>query len=144
MPVALPSAATFKARYPVFTTVGDALVGLVLAEAQRDVSDAWITGDQQTALMLSAAHTLASEGYPVGSGATAPDGAGGDVPNPSGQIVSAVQVGDVRTSFAKDGGLGGSVEGGVSASGYAWSSTIYGQRYMALLRRSFPAVMVIA
>lgn len=124
-----PTPTAFKARYPEFQPVSDALVQLVLDEAISDVGDTWLEKDRARAQMLLAAHMLTMEGEPgrsttgQGSGATGP--------------VKRRKVGDVETEFAGNGASAG----GGSASGYA--ATIYGQEFLSLMRKNFPPVAAV-
>ncbi|MBX4889776.1 DUF4054 domain-containing protein [Rhizobium bangladeshense] len=127
-----PTPATFKARYPEFTAVSDALVQLVLNDAISDVGDTWLEKDRARAQMLLAAHILTMEGEPGrtengASGATAGTG-----------IIKRDKVGDVETEFATPSSSGG---GGSALSGYGM--TFYGRQYLELLRKNFPAVSVV-
>lgn len=123
-----PNAAALKARFPEFAAVPDAIINLILAEAEAQVGECWIERDRSPATLYLAAHMLAMEGEPGRSaGAT-----GGATSGP----VKRRKVGDVETEFA--GFSGG---GGGAATGYAASA--YGQRYLDLLRKNFPAVAVV-
>ncbi|MGV4796133.1 DUF4054 domain-containing protein [Rhizobium sp. F40D2] len=124
-----PTPTTFKARYPEFTTVSDTLIQLVLDEAISDVGDTWEEKDRARAQMLLAAHKLTMEGEP-GRTATGQSSAGTG-------FVKRRKVGDVETEFATPGGSSGSG----AASGYG--ATIYGQEFLALLRKNFPAVAAV-
>jgi hypothetical protein len=126
-----PTPATFKLRYPEFAAVSDALVQLVLDDAIADVGETWVEKDRARAQMLLTAHILTMEGEPGrtedgASGATAGTG-----------IVKRDKVGDVETEFATPSasGAGGSLS--------AYASTFYGQQYLELLRRNFPAIAVV-
>ena len=124
-----PTAATFKARYAEFAPVSDVLVGLVLVEAIDQVGTDWLERDRARAQMLLAAHTLTMEGEP-GRTTTGASSAGTGA-------VKRRKVGDVEVEFA---GNGGSAAG--SASG-GYSSTTYGQQYLALMRINFPSVLAV-
>jgi hypothetical protein len=124
-----PTPATFKARYPEFAAVSDALVQLVLDDAIGDVGDTWVEKDRARAQMLLAAHTLTMEGEP-GRTATGQGSAGTGA-------VRRRKVGDVEVEFATPG----SSQTGFAATGYV--ASIYGQEYLALLRKNFPAVAAV-
>jgi hypothetical protein len=55
--------------------------------------------------------------------------------------LSSAEVGPVKASFA-DGSNGGAGGGDAAGSG-ALASTAYGRRYLELLRRNKPAVLVV-
>lgn len=123
-----PTPTTFKARYPEFTPVSDALVGLVLNEAIAQVGETWLERDRARAQMLLTAHNLTLEGEPartVSGSASAGTGS-----------VKRVRVGDVETEFASPG-----ASSGVSMGIYG--STTYGQQYLALLRMNFGGPVVV-
>lgn len=123
-----PTPTTFKARFPEFVPVSDSLVGLVLAEAIAQVGETWLERDRARAQMLLAAHTLTMEGEPGRSTSGQGSAATG--------AVKRRKVGDVEVEFAGSG----SGSGGSGATGFAAST--YGQEYMSLMRRNFPAVAV--
>lgn len=126
-----PTPATFKARYPEFASVSDALVQLVLNDAIDQVGDTWFERDRARGQMLLAAHMLSMEGEP-GRSRT---GNGVGITGP----VKRRKVGDVETEFA---GAGSSAGGGSgSTSWYAMSG--YGQQYLLLLRQNFPPIAAV-
>jgi hypothetical protein len=127
-----PTPATFKARYPEFAAVSDALVQLVLNDAIGDVGETWVEKDRARAQMLLTAHNLTMEGEP---GRTV-DGASGATAGTG--TVKRDKVGDVETEFATPSASGA---GGSTLSAYA--STFYGQQYLELLRRNFAGVAVV-
>lgn len=127
-----PTAASFKARFPGFTSVSDATVDAVLAEAILQVGESWLERDRVPAVLYLTAHMLIMEGQPAASASEA-------MKNVTRGAVKRVKVGDVETEFA--GGSGSSSGGsGIVAS---LSATEYGRRYLELLRRNFPAIAVV-
>jgi len=124
-----PTAATFKARYPEFVPVSDALVTLVLQEAIDQVGDTWLERDRARAQMLLAAHNLTMEGEP-GRSVSGQGSAGTGT-------VRRRKVGDVEVEFATPG----SNVGGFAATGYG--ATTYGQQFLALLKLNFPSPLVV-
>lgn len=127
----VPTPVTFKARFPEFGVVSDTLVQLVLNDAISDVGDTWLEKDRARAQMLLAAHILTMEGEPGrtengASGATAGTG-----------IIKRDKVGDVETEFATptSSGSGGALS--------VYGLTFYGQQYLELRRKNFPAVAVV-
>jgi hypothetical protein len=124
-----PTPASFKARYPEFTPVSDTLVQLVLNDAFSEVGDSWLDKDRARAQMLWAAHTLTMEGEP-GRTTSGQSSAGTG-------MVKRRKVGDVEVEFA----TAGSASGGGTLAGY--SLTTYGQEFLALMRKNFPAVAVV-
>lgn len=130
MPYVQPTAETFKARFPEYAPVSNALVNLILAEAFDAVGSTWLERDRAKAQMYLAAHMLAMEGEPGRSNT----GNGVGITGP----VKRRRVGDVETEFA---GAGGASGGTSSGSGYL--QTTYGRAYLDLLRKNFPAVAVV-
>lgn len=123
-----PTATDLKVRFPEFAPVSDALVSLILGEAMDMVGPTWMERDRKPATLYLAAHMLAMEGEPARSAGATGGGATGPV--------KRRKVGDVETEFA---GFGGPVDGSKSNYGL----TAYGQRYLDLLRRNFPAVVAV-
>lgn len=132
MPYTLPTAATFKAKFPTFAAVGDPTITLAIQEAGASVDQTWIEADYQPAIMYLAAHIMTIDGVVI---------AGSDLGSASGVInaglVSEMKVGDVQVKLS--GSAGGS--GGAGAAGLR--STGYGLRYLELLRRNQPAVVLV-
>lgn len=122
-----PTVVEFKVRFPVFTGIADATVQMILDEATVEVGPTWIEAYRTPGVLYLAAHLLASQGlgYSAGSGGAAVTGA-----------IKRRKVGDVETEFA-----GAAAGGSGDASNY--SSTVYGQQYLRLLRKNFPAVAVV-
>ncbi len=125
-----PTPATFKTRYPEFATVSDALIQLMINDAVAEVGETWVEKDRARAQMLLVAHWLTMEGEP---GRTASgQGSAGTGP------IKRDKVGDVETEFATPGAS--SSQGGALGN---YTMTAYGQEYLALMRRNFPAVAVV-
>ncbi|NTS31270.1 DUF4054 domain-containing protein [Phyllobacterium sp. BT25] len=123
------SAEMFKARYPEFAPVSDALISLVLGESSSVIGDGWLQRDRAQAQMLLAAHKLAMEGEPQRSKG---GGVGGGTISGA---VKRMKVGDVEVEYAGVGGAAG-ITGG-------YASSVYGQRYLALMRLSFGGVVAV-
>jgi len=120
-----PTLADFRARFPVFDAVADPTVETILVEAERGTNDSWTAADRTPATLYLAAHLLASEGFGGTAGSNALTGP-----------VKRRKVGDVETEFAGAGQ-------GASSSASPYSSTIYGQRYLELLRLNSSPVAVV-
>lgn len=133
-----PTAATFKARYPEFTNVTDALVGLVLDEAISEVSDSWCDTYRAKAQMLLTAHLLSLEGEPSRSNAIA-SGNISDLQNAQSGSVSSMKVGDVSVTYS---GSAATTSGNAGDGGF-FSKTHYGQRFYELKRANFTTIMVV-
>jgi len=130
-----PLPLTFLARYPSFKDASPELVTLLLQEALGAVDETWIEADRQPALLAYAAHLLAVELY----GTPTLDTGNGQKMLVTGPLSSA-EVGPVKASFSEGAG-GGS--GGDSAAAGGLATTAYGRRYLELLRRNKPAVLVV-
>jgi len=124
MSIAPPPAADLKTRYPAFAGVADALVNAVLADAALWIDDRWRESDRVPAALALAAHMLAVEGAIDGGSGTAINGP-----------VASSKVGDVSVTFA------GRASGSGDFSGFA--ETAYGQAFLRLRRRNFPAVLAV-
>lgn len=125
-----PTPSQIKTRYSEFSSVSDVLIGLMISEAGGYVSQSWVERDYQPAIMLLVCHWLTVEGElgrSNGGGGAAGLGA-----------IKRRRVGDVETEFA---GFGSSSGGGANASEYG--STVYGLRFLELMRLNFPAVAVV-
>ncbi len=131
MPYTVPTAAQFKAKFPTFAAVADATIDLAIGEANASVDTTWVEADYQPAIMYLAAHIMTIDGVVI-AGAGLGDGAG--IINAG--LVSDMKVGDVAVKLA--GPAGGS-----SGSGSGLSSTGYGRRYLELLRRNQPAILLV-
>lgn len=123
-----PTVAEFKTRFPVFASVPDATIQMLLDEAVGDVGETWAERDRTSAILYLSAHLLASEG----AGVLGPGGSGAAITG----AVKRRKVGDTETEFM---GTGGIKDGPLGA----YFSTLYGRRYMELMRRNFPAVRVV-
>lgn len=124
-----PSGAEIQERFPALASLDDAYVHAVAYETGEEIAaGAWIETDRTAAALNLAAHRL------LASAASGTGGAG----VPTGAVVAARTVGDVRTEFKYPG-----ESRSVSISVSDLSSTEYGRRYLELLRRSFPPVLVV-
>jgi hypothetical protein len=127
MPYVAPTPAQFKARFPEFEAVADAIVAFAMEEAGLSVDDSWIERDYAIALNYLTAHILISSGRLSG------DAAGAATLGP----VISESLGDASVSYADKSKV-------VGAEGLAaeLASTTYGQRFLSLRRRNFPTAIV--
>jgi|GEM_PF-1197715 len=148
MTITPPTAAQFKARYPLFVSVDDTLVDLVIGEAVSGyVDETWRVADQVPAILALTAHLLAMEGHPL---TTVEDdgssGGGGGGSTVTDRKVASIKVGDVAVSY-KDGATttsgGGSGSGGSSSGSSNLDTTAYGQQFVRLRNKNFPAVAIV-
>lgn len=116
MAYTVPTPDDLKAMFPAFASVDDATVGAWLTRAQREVDQSWPEGDYSYALMLVAAHLMASNGIGIASELSGlPEG------------VTDVHSGSFSMSISADAAKA------ASAGGYG--STRYGREFAALLKR---------
>ena len=134
MPYTVPSALDLKARYPEFAPVDNALIGSVINEAAAQVSTRWLERDYVPAIINLAAHLLASEGEPSRTRNN------GVVVADLGPIKS-VQVGAITTTYASRDESESQTTSSVAPNQLA--DTVYGKRYLMLLRANFAGVMVV-
>ena len=134
MPYTVPSALDLKSRYPEFAPVDNALIGAVINEAAAQVSTRWLERDFVPAIINLAAHLLASEGEP---GRTRNNGV---VVAERGPIKSET-VGSITTTYASRDESESQTTSGVAPNQLA--DTIYGKRYLMLLRMNFSGVVVV-
>lgn len=110
-----PTVAQFKARFPRFAAVADAMVTEALDEAGGRVDTTWLEKDFQLARMLYAAHVLTLDGMGTGTESA----------------VAAKGMGEFKT--IRSGGLAlerfGPERGATTT---LLESTSYGRRWMAL------------
>lgn len=132
-----PTAETFKARFPEFGGVSDALVSAVLDESFSLVGDNWHEDDRAKAQQLWTAHTLSMEGEPQRS-ATLADG--GTVDNAQSGSVTSMKVGDVSVTYGgRSRGASASGSGSMEAE---YRLTNYGARFYELMMRNISSVFV--
>lgn len=133
MAYAIPTAATFKAKFPTFAAVADATIDLAITEAAASLDQEWAEADYAPATMYLAAHIMVLDGVVV---------AGSGLGDAAGMInagmVSDMKVGDVQVKLGS-----GHAGGSGSSMGSGLGSTGYGRRYLELLRRNKPAVAIV-
>lgn len=125
MPYTVPTTAEFKARFPAFAAVDDAVIGTAISEASSRVDTNWIDTDYQPAIFYLAAHNLTLDG--LGTGAEAQVAAQGMM---GFQSISSGQLSLTRGS-------------GASASAGSYSSTSYGARFAQIMRRNTGSILVV-
>jgi hypothetical protein len=125
-----PTPADVKARFPAFAAVPDAAIQGALDEAALQVDETWVSeADFRLGRMLLAAHILTLDGLGTGAEAEAAGaGASGFKRMKSGQL-------ELERFTAADSGAG-------SGDGLL-GTTSYGRRFLDLLKRNFPAVLVV-
>lgn len=139
MPYTPPTSVTFKARFPEFVPVADALIDLVLAEAIPIAGETWVERDRAPAQMYYAAHLLAIQGYPAR--AIAPGSGSGSI-----DIVGPMKrrkVGDVEVEYAGTGINSGSGSGSATIDESLLASTVYGRQFLVIRNRNFRGALVV-
>jgi hypothetical protein len=121
MPYTIPTSAQFKARYPAFVAVDDALMDLVIIDAARNVDEGWEELDYQPAILALTAHLLVE------------DGATGRNVESAG-VVTSSKLGDAQDNYS---GLSGFMMNG------EYSSTSYGRNFMQLRALNCQAVVLL-
>lgn len=123
-----PTRADFRARFPIFNDVEDAIVDACLAEATATVDESWREADYAPAILYLTAHLVATDN--------------------SGEE-EAVEIGSGGGAIASEsfGGMSISYDSGSTANDAAsksqWGSTEYGRRFYNMLKRNKPPVVVI-
>lgn len=134
------SVESFKARYPEFINVSDALIEL-LFEENASISCTFPEADRERVCRLLTAHSLAMEGEPARSNAIASGKQG--TPAGTGAIVE-MQDGDVRVEFSD--AQANALSAASSRSGSLtkfYLQTPYGRDYLALQKRNVGTVRVV-
>ncbi|WP_270374976.1 DUF4054 domain-containing protein [Marinicauda sp. Alg238-R41] len=114
-----PDAAAFKARFPAFAAVDDAVITSAMARARRFVDDSWIEDDRAEAELLRCAHDLTMDGI----GATREAQLSG---------FKKLKLDTLELEREANSAAPGSLK-----------STTYGARFHELLKRSHPGVKAI-
>jgi hypothetical protein len=137
MPYVEPNATNLLARYPEFSNIDDPRITVLIGEALREVDDSWIEADRAPAVLALTAHLLASDPNRTssGNGSVTVEG----VTYETAGAISSVQVGDNKVTFGSGRASGSSSTG--SADDLA--STVYGRRFLQLMRRSHPPIVVV-
>ena len=141
-----PTVPDFLARFPGFSGFPTATIELVLQEAIADVGPLWVQKDRWNATLYLTAHLLWTQEQGVIDPATnGAGGGGGSTSTVTGGQLKRRKVGDVEVEWSVDstkttaGGDG--IQGGTTTANY--QETPYGQRYLELMRKSFPSVRVV-
>jgi hypothetical protein len=110
----IPTVGAFKAQFPEYAGLTDAVVNAAISEAARRVDDSWTSGDFPLAIVYLAAHFLASYADAVGGGA-----------------IQSESFGPISVSYANTS----------STDGLAGTS--YGLRYLDLLKLNQTGPLVV-
>ena len=126
MPYELPTADQFRTRFPEFAEEEDARLDALILEASGQVDTSWVEADYQPAIMYLAAHLLAGDNAAAEESESGGSGDGN---------ISSENFGPLSVSYDN------SSSNSDSQSGY--TSTSYGRRYLALLKKNKPAILAI-
>ena len=117
-----PTPSDLTRRFPVFDAVETDVINTALNEAASLVDDTWVSeADHRLGKMLVAAHVLTSDGH--------------------GATVEAELAQAGHLSLMRSGSL--TVQSAPARSDAWLATTSFGRRFLALRRRSVPAVTVI-
>lgn len=128
MPYTTPTYAEFIARFPIFNNVAkwpQPMVELVMAEAVSNIDNSWIEADYKPAIMYQTAHLLSTDNSEAGSD---PEVGGAT-------YLSSESFSGMSMSYSK-------VTPGALGASEMWGTTVYGRRYLDLLRKNKPAIVV--
>lgn len=123
-----PDYAEFIARFPIFDNTAkwpQAMVEMIIVEATGNVDNSWVEKDYKPAIMYQTAHLLATD--------NSEEGTDPEIGSPS--VLSSESFAGMSQSFS-------TVAPGVLGSSELWGTTVYGRRYLDLLRKNKPAVVV--
>lgn len=144
-----PTVAEFRARFPGFSGYPDETVQVVLDEAIEEVGrGCWVEKDKTKATLYLTAHLLQTEEQGLVDPAVPPSGGGGGAGSSTvlGGQLKRRTVGDVTVEWSVDSSKtssgAASGAGGATITGEYWA-TPYGQRYLELMKKNFPAVRVV-
>ncbi|KAA0970814.1 DUF4054 domain-containing protein [Aureimonas fodinaquatilis] len=136
MPYIIPTYEQFLTRYPRFATVCQDQIDAVMEEAVGVIGQPdhtrWVERDYQPAIMLLTAHLLTVEGMLPGN----PGAVGGEYAGP----ITREKVGEVETTY---GGAGAGSSGSDLYDPWGYSSTVYGRRFLLLMRANFAGPLVV-
>lgn len=123
----IPSASNLKFKFPAFINVSDGEVELAIEEAVvtcngwgADDASGWIDDANLTlGIMYYAAHILQVAIMRAGSG--------------TGQIISSERIGELSVAYSVPN----------QNMPIDFTMTIYGERFLGLVRKNFPAVLTV-
>lgn len=132
-----PTVNDFVTRFPEFEDHDEDHIEVVLQESINEVGSTWIEADKYEAVLYRTAHFVS-----MGGGAISSD-TGQPIDAETGAYIKSRTVGDVSTSFGKEGASTSSKGTGGSSGSSMYGATVYGQWYQVLLNRSHPLVLVV-
>lgn len=120
-----PTAADITARFPVFADVDPAVINAMIEEAARFLDEAWNEDDYPIAYRYLVAHMLVMEGALQSSGG----------PGVATGPIQSEKLGDASVTYAQPGASSGAFS--------EFMQTVYGRRYLEIMRRNLPLVIVV-
>lgn len=128
MPYVVPTAADFKTRFPIFTDKTDPQIEALIVEAHQMVDESWEEGDFAPAILYLTAHLIAMD---------------------NSQADETVEIGGAAGAIASEsfGGMSISYERSANAgrlqASEEYGQTVYGRRFLSLLRRNRGGPLVV-
>lgn len=116
------NASSMKMKFPEFEDQPDARIELCIEEAQRNVDDTWLPGDQKLGLMYLAAHYLMVSISRAASG--------------TGQQIASERIGEISITYAQTKQPSPDMSSDLT-------TTPYGTRFLELAHLNFPPVAII-
>jgi hypothetical protein len=131
MPYTVPTVDQFQTRFPIFADADTELVQMILDEAAGSVDKSWIERDYQPAIMYLAAHLLATDNSEEGDSV--------NIGGANAGAIASETFGAISVSYQNSA----SNVAGSSSLTDLYGGTVYGRRFLALLRRNKPAIVVV-
>ena len=106
------------------------MIGMILTEAQLSVDQSWIEADYKTAIMYLTAHLIATDNTDEGDSV--------NIGGANTGAIASESFGAISVSYESSAG---SVK--ASALNDLYGGTSYGRRFLAMLRRNKPGILVV-
>ena len=125
----VPTTDDVKERFTRFADVDDDIIDILIAEAIRDIDTSWFEADYINGILYLVAHKMIMEDVLNESSP--------GFTQSSGEIISE-KLGDASVTYSST-----SANGSSGASGTDYSATVYGRRFLNLLKKNQPAILVV-
>jgi hypothetical protein len=122
MPYTTPTVAQFIERFPNLSESDESLIQVLLDEAARTIDKSYEEHDYQPAILYLAAHLMATDNSAEGEDVELGGTTGG---------IASESFGGMSISYAN----GGSAAGSLAASA-SYGSTVFGRRFLEIVRRN--------
>jgi hypothetical protein len=129
VPYTTPTYEEFITRFPIFEDKEKPTVEALLAEAATQIDNSWVETDYQSAIMYLTAHLLATDNSGEGEEV--------EIGGANNGVIASESFGPMSVGYAT-GGASGSL-----SSSDQYGSTVYGRRFLALLRKNKPAIVAV-